>query len=411
VLFVRQAFRKDLSRSFKDRVALALYLGIPLVIGGMLLLLMGGDGPKPVAHLLVVDEDETVASGLFQTLLRSEQMSEFLSMEETNRAEGHELIDDGDASALLVIPEGFQDTVLREEPAELELVTNPAETIKPKILTVGMEVVVDAVFYLHRLLGEELRAIVDSTDGDEAPDEEAIANISVDISRVIRKVEKYTFPPSITVEAVADENDRTGGVPLAHLMLPGIILMGLLLMAQSLAADVWAEKNSGTLSRMVSAPQPVASLLFGKILANAVLVFAVSLVLLVIGMLVLEIPLGRLPVALVWSTLSGVTLILLFMWFFVHARTRRAGVVITNSLVYPLLMLGGSFFPSEIMPEWMGVVGRLTPNGWSLENLKSILIDDVDGMALSMGIVGLLAAALLLFYLTAARMRGRFARL
>lgn len=408
--FVRHAFRKDLSRVLQDRVALALYLGIPLIIGSMILLLMGGEKPKPVAHLLVADEDDTIVSGLFRTLLRSEQASEFVRMEETDRAAGREVLDDGDASALLVIPAGFQDAVLRESPAQLELVTNPAETIKPKILTVGMEVLVDAVFYIHRILGDELRKIVESTQGGEAPDDAAISEISVGINRVMRKVEKYVFPPAITVKAVADEKDPTGGVPLAHLMLPGIILMGLLFMARGLGSDVWAEKSAGTLSRMVSAPRPMEALLFGKLLAGAVPVFAVSLVLLTVGMVFLDIPLGRLPVALAWTTLSGVAFVLLFMWMFVHARTRRSGMVIANSLLFPLLMVGGSFFPAETMPAWMGAIGRITPNGWSLERLKDILIGRADATALLIGTASLLTIALVLFFHTAARMRGPFAR-
>ena len=167
--FVRHAFRKDLYRTLMDRTALALYLGIPLVIGSMILLLMGGERPQPVAHLLIADEDNSVVSGLFKTVLRSEQASEFVRVEETRRAAGREVIDDGDASALLVIPPRFQEAVLQESPAELELVTNPAETIKPMILTVGLEILVDAVFYLHRILGNELRKIFESTERGEPP--------------------------------------------------------------------------------------------------------------------------------------------------------------------------------------------------------------------------------------------------
>ena len=150
--------------------------------------------PQPVAHVLVVDEDDTVVSGLFKTMLRSEQASEFVRAEETDRAGGTEIIDDGGASALLVIPAGFQDAVLRESPAQLELVTNPAEKIRPMIVTVGVEVLVDAVFYLHRILGDELRKIVESAEGDAPPTDEAIAEISVGINRVMRKVDKYVSP-------------------------------------------------------------------------------------------------------------------------------------------------------------------------------------------------------------------------
>lgn len=409
-LFVRHAFRKDLSRALTDRVALALHLGIPLVIGFMILLLVGGERPKPVAHLLVADEDDSVVSGLFTTMLRSEQASEFVRMEDIQRADGRAAVDAGDASALLVIPAGFQDAVLRETPAQLELVTNPAETIKPMILTAGLEVLVDAVFYLHRILGSEVRKIVESTESDQPPTEEAIAEISVGIHRVIRKVEKYVSPPAIVVKAVADDDEPAGGLPLAHLMLPGIIVMGLLLMAQGRGGDVWTEKTSGTLSRMVSAPRPMAALLLGKLLADTLLVFSVSLVLLAVGMLFLDIPLARLPVALAWTTLSGVTFVLLFMWIFVHAPSRRSGMVITNSIVFPLMMLGGSFFPAEVMPGWMGSIGRVTPNGWALERLKDILMDRADATGLLVGAAGLLALALALFFHTAARMRGSFAR-
>ncbi len=408
--FVGHAFRKDLSRAFMDRAALALYLGVPLIIGLMILLLMGGERHKPVAHLLIADEDNTTVSGLFKTLLRSEQVSDFVRMEETDRAAGRETIDDGEASALLVIPEGFQGAVLRESQAQLELVTNPAETIKPKILTVSMEVLADVVFYLHRILGEEIRKIAENVDGDEAPSDEAIAEISVGINQVMRKVGKYIFPPAIVVEAVTDEKDPTGGVPMTQLMLPGIIFMGLLLMAQGLGSDVWTEKTTGALSRMVSAPNTMAALLLGKILADAVLVFAVSCVLLTVGMLFLDIPLARLPIALAWTTLSGVTFVLMFMWIFVHARTRRAGMVVTNGLVYPLMMLGGSFFPVEVMPAWMGTVGRVTPNGWSLERLKDILIARTDATTLLASTAVLLTVALVIFLHTAARMGGPFAR-
>ena len=70
--FLRHAVRKDLLRAAADPLALVLYLGIPLVIGALITFLVagGGDGPKPVAHLLVADEDDSVASGLFLSLLK-----------------------------------------------------------------------------------------------------------------------------------------------------------------------------------------------------------------------------------------------------------------------------------------------------------------------------------------------------
>ena len=42
-------------------------------------------------------------------------------------------------------------------------------------------------------------------------------------------------------------------------------------------------------------------------------------------------------------------------------------------IVFPLIMIGGSFFPFEVMPAWMARIGRWTPNGLASRNVKQIL--------------------------------------
>ena len=414
--FVRQSAAKDLRRAWADRLALVLYLAIPLAVGALISLATGGtSGPRPVTQLLVADEDDSFVSGLFLSLLQNERAAEFVKAEKVERAAGLERIGEGDASAMLVIPPEFGDALLREEPSELLLVTNPAESIKPKILADGMEVLVDGVFYLHRLFGDEIRDFID--ERDTAPSDDEVATISVAITRVVRKIEKYLFPPALEIETVIDEERQGSGgskgrqrVSLAVLFLPGILLMSLLFMAQGLAEDAWKEREGGTLRRIVSAPVPMAAFLASKSVATAVLVFGISLILLMIGFLYTDIPWERLPLAVLWSTLSGVVFGLLFMWITMHARTRRAGAVITNSIVFPLLMLGGSFFPIEIMPKWMGKLSTYTPNGWSLAYLKDILLDRADAGSLLIGAIGLFGVGLVLFLLCAHRMRSHFAR-
>ena len=55
----------------------------------------------------------------------------------------------------------------------------------------------------------------------------------------------------------------------------------------------------------------------------------------------------------------------------------------------------------------VSAVGRVTPNGWSLERLKDILVDRADATTLLVGTTGAAGRwLLLLFFHTAARMRG-----
>src|SRR6185503_11092919 len=104
-----------------------LWLGIPLVIGGMLRLAFGGSGGStPRASILVVDEDDSVLSHLLLQGLSGGGADNLpFEAEEVSAAEGRARIDDGDASALLILPAGFGEALLKEEPCTLHLVKNP----------------------------------------------------------------------------------------------------------------------------------------------------------------------------------------------------------------------------------------------------------------------------------------------
>ena len=55
---VRSAAAKDVRRRFRDPMALLLWLGVPLLIGTLITLAMGGRAPQPpTAHVLLADED------------------------------------------------------------------------------------------------------------------------------------------------------------------------------------------------------------------------------------------------------------------------------------------------------------------------------------------------------------------
>jgi ABC-type multidrug transport system permease subunit len=78
------------------------------------------------------------------------------------------------------------------------------------------------------------------------------------------------------------------------------------------------------------------------------------------------------------------------------------------AITLPLMMIGGSFFPFEAMPSGMAFIGRLTPNGWALEQLKRVLLDTVELQSIALSFVGLLVVGLFLFLLIARRLQGAF---
>jgi hypothetical protein len=208
VSFLLTCATKDLRRRLADPLALVLWLGIPLLVGGLMIVMFGGqNAAPPKAHVLLVDEDGSVAGRLLGGLAGS-GADGFLEVETVTREVGLERMDAGDASAMLVLPAGFSEAVLDQTPTAIELVKNPAQSILPGIVQTGAEILVELIHYLQRLLGEPMRQLVTETPeaGGFLPSG-TIALVSGAINDRLAGIRAWLFPPALTVEFV---DPRTG---------------------------------------------------------------------------------------------------------------------------------------------------------------------------------------------------------
>lgn len=367
--FVVATLQKDLARWRQDALQLLLWLSVPLLIGGLITSLMdGGDGARPTGVLLLVDEDESFLSGFVAGAYSGGELGELISVEKTNIAQGTERMNAGDASGMLVIPTGFGEAFLENKPITLTLKTNPSQTILPGIITEVTEVLLDAGFYAQNLFGDEISQIVNA--GDEAPDDVFVATMAVAVNDKIETIAPQLFPPVIDIEIVAPPPTEPRP-PLALLFLPGIILMAVMFSANGIANDIWAERDSGTLRRLVMAPGRLTAFVVGKTLAATAAVAGVGGITMVIGFLYHGLDWVKLPPSLLWIALSGAALFAWFAALQMVFSTQKAANVISMMILFPLLMAGGSFFPLAALPDWIAAIGRASPNGFVADRLTS----------------------------------------
>ena len=366
--FLYASVRKDLSRWIQDRTALLLWVGIPFLIGGLITSLIGSGGGTPTGTLLVADEDATFVSGFFVGAFSQEQLGDLIIVEQVSLEDGELRINQGEASGFLTIPEGFQNALLNEEPVTLTLKTNPAQTILPGIIEDITEILLDAGFYAQRLIGPEIKAIMDASDGG-SPSNAFVAGISVDIQNKIETIADKLSPLAIEVEIV--EPPPSEPVPdYALLFLPGIVLMAVLLAANSLAADYWVERDKGTLRRLVSAPGALMGFVTGKAVAALVVMVAVTAIVLLAGFAYHGVAWSKFLSSILWVALGGVGLFAWFAAIQMLLPNNKAANVVTMILLFPLMMVGGSFFPLAALPEWIAGIGRLAPNGFIVDRLS-----------------------------------------
>ena len=93
----------------------------------------------------------------------------------------------------------------------------------------------------------------------------------------------------------------------------------------------------------------------------------------------------------------------------VLATTQHGANMLSTMILFPLMMIGGSFFPFEAMPSGMAAVGRWTPNGLALLHLKEILFGQPSVGATLLAAIGIGIPATIAFFLCARRSGGSFA--
>jgi ABC-type multidrug transport system permease subunit len=401
--FVLTAALKDLRRRLTDPAALLMWMGLPIVIG-LLLSLVGNGGPTPKAHLLVVDEDHTLLSRLLISGGSQGRLADALQIETVDATAGRARIDKGDANALLTVPNGFQEAVLRDKPMTLSLVTNPTQRILPVMIEEVLKMLVEAEFYVQRLFGDELRSVADTIGQGQAPPDEAVAAIGRAFNGRMRALQDTLLPPAISLEAkkAAAEHEAKD---FWAMFLPGLLFMSLMFAAQGMSLDIWVEKTGATLRRAISTPRGAGALLFGKLLAAMVVMAAASFVALILGVTAFGVSIARAPLALAWCTFTGGALFSYLLFIQLLATSQRGGGFLSSMIVFPLMMIGGSFFPLDVMPEWMARIGRWTPNGLAAVQTQNILFGHPTVATLGVAIAAIGVPAIVALWVSVRRLR------
>jgi ABC-type multidrug transport system permease subunit len=178
-----------------------------------------------------------------------------------------------------------------------------------------------------------------------------------------------------------------------------------LFIGNSYSLDIWREHSWGTLRRLAATPAPLGAFLGARVISLAFVLAFVALAGVAGMRWVNQVPVASVPLAIVWLVLSGADFYLLLVAVAVLASNQRAASVVGNLIVFPLSLLGGSFFPFEMMPDWMASIGRFTPNGWAITRFKALVAGTAHMRDFAVGAACMIAVGSLLFLLTVRRLR------
>lgn len=376
--------RKDLLRRWRSPIGVAAMIAFPLVFAGMMALAFGGESALPRARLLVEDRDDGLLGGFVKAAFSAEQVAEFIEMVEVGE-EGRQMLENDEASALLVIPQDATTRLFEGEDVELELVRNPAQSILPEIAEQVAVVMADVSSILTRLVRRQIE-ILDLPDletiesFEDLPDDQ-FAKISVALRHTFTEAGNFVAEPPIGFEQVTigedeekpeDDKDMSQMALIFLFVLPGISVYALFVIGDQMMRDVLEESRLGTLRRQLSAPVTAGQVLISKVLVTAVVAGIALLVLAAIAALVTPDPVDLpafavLALALVLAVTGCAALI------YALAKNDRQGSAISAVIYLTLAFSSGSFIPLDSMPATMRAVAPASPFYWATQGFLDLM--------------------------------------
>ena len=329
-------FLKELIQMRRDRLTLAMMVGIPLVQ----LVLFGfaiNTDPKALPSYVKVEESSRFSRALLAGLVNSGYYR--IDGSVATDAAGARLLQDGKASFVVTIPAGFERSILRGETAKLIV---EADASDPAAAS-------NAIGALNEIAAQSLAG---ELSGALAPRQEG--------------------PP---VEVVVHRLYNPEGITQYNIV-PGLI--GTILTMTTVLSTALAltrESERGTMENLLAMPAQPAEIMIGKITPYIGLGFVQVAVILIMSKLVFHVPMvGSLALLALGLLLFIATNVTVGYLFSTLARNQMQAMQMTFFYFLPSLLLSGFMFPFRGMPEWAQWIGGFLPLTHFLRVVRGVLL-------------------------------------
>ncbi|MFZ3063397.1 MAG: ABC transporter permease [Actinomycetota bacterium] len=379
---------KQLSR---ERGVIVLILGLPLIFTFLVGFLFGGGGENRI-KVSFVDKDKSSYSRLLRSDIENEKA---LKIESSSQSKAVLAVKEGRSAAAIVIPEDFGTHLIKGERIEVRFLSTPQATTYSaavKEILSGSLTRLSFDASTARLTTRELQ-----TRGLLAS-----AELSNEQSRIFEKADKAWKPRPIEVNYdILKASQVRGKQTLASGMAQGSMGFTMLFVMMALvigARGILEERKVGTLGRLLTTPTSKLAVLSGKILQLFLQGVVQTTILILFGRFVFGVEWG--------NSVAGVVILMgafilastgLGIMFSALVRTPAQMEALGTITVISMSMLGGAWWPIEIVPRYLQIAAKLIPTGWVMDGLTNMIVRGMGVQAAILPALVLLGFALLFF--------------
>lgn len=374
---------KDIKIFLRDIKAVLLSFLLPIALITLFGLAFGGlsgdkDEQTPVS-IYVADLDRTTTSREVTAELDS---LEEISITKTDFEEGKAAIMNGNRIAMLVIYEGFADSVEQGKPEPIELFYDEAREMEAGLIQYAL------ISNLMEILGSRSiqKKIINSLYR-RYPD------IDPSIMKSIEEEVAGQFQPGEGGEGnIMDEMGSLKVTSLARRKsanwaliqsFAGTAVMMLLFSVAAMGSSVLAEREDGTLKRLLYSPMQSMYILFGKMIYAMTVGVIQLVVMLVFTWLVLGMDVSYNVFYLLLVIIATAFACSGFGIFIAAISTsRKQAESLSTIIILIMSAIGGSMIPIFFMPAFMQEMAVASVNYWAIQGFFDVLGRDAGFMQL-----------------------------
>uniref|UniRef100_Q028R6 ABC-2 type transporter n=1 Tax=Solibacter usitatus (strain Ellin6076) TaxID=234267 RepID=Q028R6_SOLUE len=386
--------RRDLRLFFMDRRAVVMSFVAPIVIGSFFGYIFGGvnsnNQPSKISVAAIDQDGSTISKSIVADLAADK------ALDVTNRGldEARAAVKSGKLSVAAVIPKGFGENAARsffrsQEKPEVQLLYDPShgaelQMVRGMLMQHVMETVSREALSgsgSQNYLAEANRE-VESASGMNPADRQSLRTLLAGIDGWNRRRQSgaatatqggvFNMPYTVREEAIT----ARAGVPynsMAH-SFAGMCVQFILFMGIDAGMTVLMQRRTGLWKRLQAAPISRWTIIGSRAASAAIVAMIIMLAVFGFARVVFGVRIdgsfpGFLGVCVAFAIMTATFGLLVAVLGKTPEASRGIAILVTLLLV----MLGGSWVPAFIFPQWLQNISFAVPTRWAVDGLDGLI--------------------------------------
>jgi ABC-2 type transport system permease protein len=327
---------------FTSPAAIVLMFVMPimfsLIFGGI----GSGDSAATKPLVVIVGGNDETSKQAFNLLAANKQYA----WREATKKEASELVNAQKAIAALQIKSDIQEKIVQKAPVFTIMVQRKTQEY------------------------EALKRYVEGVGSILTQTSQLTAGLDRNVYHALLDKVAAREPIIIKQQVIQKDSSKTESVSL---LAVGFTIMFMMFGISGAASTILDERAGGTWQRLLTSPTAKIQVMTGYLLSYFLMGWIQLAVLMVTMKLFYGAVWGKLTYFIPFATLVIITIVGFGLMMASVVKTRQQASALSTVLIVSTCMIGGVYWPLDIVPEFMKQLSKAVPQSWMINGLREII--------------------------------------